>query len=157
MSYANRTDVSSEKTRGEIERLLLKHGAREFAYAWRDAEARIAFEIAGRRILFRLPLPDRQAHEFRYTAVRRERRSDGAAAEAYEQAVRAKWRALLLFIRAELEAVEAGLVTMEAEFLAHVLLPDGTTVYDQVAPRLAVAYDAGEVPELLPGSAAVAR
>jgi hypothetical protein len=152
MTYANRTEVTSEKTRGEIERVLIRYGASEFAYAWRDEEARIAFAMADRRIMFRLPLPDRNDKEFRYTVVRRERRSDAATAEAYEQAVRQRWRALLLIIKAKLEAVEAGIVTLEAEFLAHILLGDGRTVYEQVAPRLALAYERGEVMALLPGA-----
>lgn len=152
VTYANRTEVSSEKTRGEIERVLIRYGANEFAYAWRENEARIAFALANRRIMFRLPLPDRKDNEFRYTAVRRERRSDSATAEAYDQAVRQRWRALLLIIKAKLEAVEAGIVTLESEFLAHILLTDGTTVYDQVAPRLALAYEHGDVPALLPGA-----
>lgn len=152
MTYANRAEVSSEKTRSEIERVLIRYGASEFAYAWREGEARIAFALADRRILFRLPLPDREDREFRYTAARQERRSDQATAAAYDQAVRQRWRALLLIIKAKLEAVEAGIVALESEFLAHILLGDGTTVYDQVAPRLALAYERGEVPELLPGA-----
>lgn len=152
MTYARTTEVPADKTRVEIERTLIRFGASEFAYAWRDDEARIGFAIAGRRILFRLPLPDRRDDRFWYTAVRRERRSAAAATDAYDQAVRQRWRALLLIIKAKLEAVEAGLVTIESEFLAHVLLADGTTVYDQVAPRLALAYERGEVPALLPGA-----
>ncbi len=151
MTYANTTSVSAEKTRGEIERTLIKYGASEFVYAWRDDEARIAFAIAGRRVMFRLPLPDRRDKQFRYTPVKREYRSDAATSEAYEQAVRQRWRALLLIIKAKLEAVEAGIVTIESEFLAHILLPDGSSVYEQVAPGLALAYETGEVPALLPG------
>jgi hypothetical protein len=152
VTYANQTKVSTDQTRTEIERVLVRYGAKEFVYAWREDEARIAFAIADRRVLFRLPLPDRNDREFRFTAVRRERRSDAGAAEAYEQAVRQRWRALLLIIKAKLEAVEAGIVTLESEFLAHIVLADGTTVYDQVAPRLALAYERGEVPALLPGA-----
>lgn len=111
--------------------------------------------MADRRIMFRLPLPSRDDQKFRFTPVTRDIRSKVAQEAAYDQAVRSRWRALLLIVKAKLEAVEAGIVTLESEFLAHILLPDGTTVYDQVAPRLAIAYSGGDVPALLPGASGV--
>ena len=151
MTYASRTEVSSDKSRTEIERILARYSADEFQYGWNATEARIAFAIAQRRMLFRLPLPDRNSSEFRYTPQRRTLRSQAAQEEAYEQAIRQRWRALALVIKAKLEAVEAGITTVEQEFLAHILLPDGSTVGEQVRPRIALAYESGQVPQLLPG------
>jgi hypothetical protein len=134
----------------EIERILVRYGATEFQYGWRDNEARIAFGIADRRILFHLPLPLRD--DYKWTAHRPpQRRSKPSWDAAYEQAVRQRYRALALIIKAKLEAVASGITTMEVEFLAHILLPDGSTVGEQVLPRVALAYERGEVPELLPG------
>jgi hypothetical protein len=152
MTYANRTEVTSDKTRAEIERTLIRYGAHEFAYAWTDREARIAFGLSDRRILFRLPLPGRNERRFTHTPGKGLQRTPAAAEAEYDQAVRQRWRALLLIIKAKLEAVEAGITTVEAEFLAHILLPDGTTVGEQVMPRIQAAYDSGQVPALLPGS-----
>ncbi len=149
--YAEKTQVPVDKSRAEIERVLKAHGATAFTYGWDDKQAAVMFEIANRRILFRLPMPDRNAREFLYTAVRRERRSQPAAEEAWEQAVRQRWRALGLVIKAKLEAVAAGVVTLETEFLPHVMLPDGSTVAEHVAPRVAAAYESGQMPALLPG------
>lgn len=151
-TYAQRTDVPSDKSRSEIEKTLQRYGAHEFAYAWSESEARIAFAMADRRILFRLPLPDRNERRFTHTPGRGLRRDAESQEREYDQAVRQRWRALLLIIKAKLEAVESGIVTLESEFLAHILLPDGSTVGEQVAPRLAVAYERGEVPALLPGA-----
>jgi hypothetical protein len=152
MTYASRTEVTSDKTRAEIERTLIRYGASEFAYAWSANEARIAFAIADRRILFRLPMPDRNSKAFTHTPGKGLRRAPEAAEREYEQAVRQRWRALLLIIKAKLEAVEAGIVTLESEFLAHIMLPDGSTVGEHVSPRIALAYESGRVPELLPGA-----
>jgi hypothetical protein len=152
MTYAHRTEVSADKTRAEVERALVRWGAHEFAYAWTATEARIAFAIANRKVMFRLPLPDRNERRFTHTPGKGLQRTPAAAEQEYDQAVRQRWRALLLVIKAKLEAVESGITTMEAEFLAHILLPDGSTVGEQVAPRLALAYDSGQVPALLPGS-----
>jgi hypothetical protein len=38
-------------------------------------------------------------------------------------------------------------------FLAHIVLPDGSTVGDWAAPQLALAYERSEMPALLPGGA----
>ncbi len=67
-----------------------------------------------------------------------------------EQIEREQWRALLLLVKAKLEFVAGGLSTAEREFLAHVVLPNGSTVGDELAPHLAEAYASGTVPLLLP-------
>lgn len=149
-SYAAGTQVPVDRSRSEIERILRIHGATAFTYGWDEAQAVVMFEIANRRILFRLPMPDRNARQFTHTAAKRQRRTPEAAEREYEQAIRARWRALLLIIKAKLEAVAAGVVTMETEFMPHVVLPDGSTVAEHVGPRLAAAYESGEMPALLP-------
>jgi hypothetical protein len=148
--YAESTQVPSDRSRAEIERTLRKYGASAFAYGWQGHSASVMFEMAGRRIVFRLPLPDADSEEFTLTPTGRER-SASAAGEAYEQAVRQRWRALALVIKAKLEAVEAGISSVEDEFLAHVALPSGGTVGEWMRPRLDEVYATGQMPALLPG------
>lgn len=62
-------------------------------------------------------------------------RTAAAATKEYEQAGRQRWRALALVIKAKLEAVGTGIVTFEEEFLAHIVLPSGRTVTQDVTPR----------------------
>jgi hypothetical protein len=151
--YAERTEVSSDKSRTEIERTLRRYGAGAFAYGWAGNEAHVMFEMVGRRIQFRLPLPNPTDKKFTQTPTGRDR--SGAAAEReYEQAVRQRWRALALVIKAKLEAVEAGITTVEDEFLAHIVLPSGGTVGEWARPQLKEVYASGQMPALLPGSAA---
>jgi hypothetical protein len=67
----------------------------------------IVFEAKGRRIMFELPLPDREEKRFQSTDAA----NCGTPAkrlEAREQACRQRWRALALVIKAKLEAVESG-------------------------------------------------
>jgi hypothetical protein len=66
-------------------------------------------------------------------------------------ASREGWRALVLAIKAKLEAVEAGITTFETEFLAHIVLPDGRTVGEHAIPKLEETLR-GEIPRLLPAS-----
>lgn len=148
--YAEATQVSSDKSRTEIERTLRRYGATAFAYAWQAGHAQVAFEMTARRIVFRLPMPDPADDQFTLTPTGRER-SAAAAEEAYEQGVRQRWRALALVIKAKLEAVDAGISTVEDEFLAHIALPGGQTVSDWLRPQLGQVYASHELPALLPG------
>lgn len=150
--YAATTEVPSDRSRSEIERTLRRYGAAAFAYGWEGNHAQVGFKLAGRQIKFILPLPDPDSDEFTLTPTGRDR-SDKAAEEAYEQAVRQRWRALALVIKAKLEAVEAGISTVEREFLDAIMLPDGRTVGDWLGPQLGQVYAQQAMPALLPGNA----
>lgn len=147
--YAETTAVSSDRSRAEIERVLARYGANRFMYGWDQESAVIAFEMQGRRIQFRLPLPDRDAEEFTQTPTGRQRAA-AQAADAYDQAVRQRWRALALVIKAKLEAVDAGITVFEDEFMAHIVLPSGETVGNWMRPQIEASYRSGTMPPLLP-------
>ena len=144
--YASKTEVSTDRSRVEIERILKRYGATAFGYMWEGTRARIGFAANGRRLRFDLPLPDRK--QFLMSPSGRAR-GEAAVAAAWEQACRQAWRALALVIKAKLEAVEAGIVAFEAEFLAHILLPDDTTVGPWARPQIEAAYQSGETPRRL--------
>jgi hypothetical protein len=150
--YAEKTEVTSDRSRAEIERTLRRYGATAFAYGWTDTEATVMFELADRRIRFRLPMPDRNARQFTHTPGKGLRRTPEAAEKEWEQAQRQRWRALALVIKAKLEAVEAGITTVEQEFLAHIMLPNGSTVGEWAKPQLAIAYERESMPALMPGA-----
>lgn len=150
--YAARTEVSSDKTRVEIERTLVRYGATGFGYMWQATTAVIIFEVAHRRVMMRLPLPARDDPQFTHTPGRGQRRSAEVAEAAYEQAVRQRWRGLLLIIKAKLEAVAGGITTIEREFLPDVVLPNQQTVGEWLQPQIEAAYRHGDMPALLPGA-----
>lgn len=151
MAYAKDTSVSVERTEAEIKQIIRRYGATSFASFESGTHAMIAFEMQGRRIVFKLPLPDRNAQEFKFTPAKRLRRTSDQIMAAWEQACRSRWRALFLCIKAKLESVEAEIETFEDAFLAHIQMPDGLTVSDHVRPRIATAYETGNMPPLLPG------
>lgn len=150
MKYAENTTVGSEKSRNEIENILAKYGAKGFLYGWQENSAIIMFKMQDRQVKFILPLPDRSDKQFAYTPERGVRRSDSAQKAAYEQAVRQRWRALALVIKAKLEAVESGITVFEDEFMAHIILPNGETVGHWMKPQIAQAYEKGIMPAFLP-------
>ena len=95
-------------------------------------------------------MPDRQEKTFWYTPGRHTKRTEQQAYTAWEQACRSRWRALYLIIKAKLEAVESGISTIEREFFYDVVLPDGRTIGEFMAPQLETVYETGQMPTLLP-------
>lgn len=148
--YAANTEVSADRSRSEIERILQRYGADQFMYGWEETRAVVQFRAHGRHIRFLLTMPDPSDREFTHTPERGLARTPAQAYAAWEQATRQRWRALKLVIQAKLEAVEAGITEFEAEFLAHIVLPDGTTVGQWALPQVATAYESGEMPKMLP-------
>lgn len=146
--YAANTTVSTESSRGEIERTLQRYGADQFMYGWSGSMAVIEFAASDRRIRFTLTLPGRGDDEFMFHS--RGQRTNEAALKAWEQACRQKWRALALCIKAKLEAVESEISTFEDEFLAHTVLPDGRTAGEWMQPQITEVYKTGKMPTMLP-------
>lgn len=132
--YASGTSVPVDRSKSEIERTLAKYGAKKFAYFAEEDRASIAFEFNNRRIRMRLPLP--VVEDFIRTDKNRTRTPAARTAER-EKAIRQRWRAMLLVIKAKLEAIEAGIALFDDEWLAYVVLADGTTVGEKLAPQLA--------------------
>jgi len=155
MSYATRTSVSAERSKMEIEATLKRYGADQFVSGWRDSAAMIGFRMGNRMIRFVLPLPgitDFYTYETTYRGQKIEKtRNDAAAQQACEQEIRRRFRALSLVIKAKLEAVASGITTFEEEFLAHIVLPGGQTVYEHARGELKSAFENQKTPELLLG------
>lgn len=146
--YAEGTTVSVGRTRDEIERTLARYGATGFMFGQDERGAAVAFMIRGRHVRFTIPLPT--PGEFALTPTRL-KRSPSAVKSEHEKAVRSRWRALGLIVKAKLEAVDAGVVEFDDEFMAQLVMPDGRTVGDAVRGQLVTAIESGTVPALLPG------
>lgn len=148
--YAEKTTVSSDQSRVEVERILKRYGATGFMYGWEANRAIVAFRAHNRMVRFEVSIPDPESRQFTHTPGRNRVRTKDQQAAAYEQAVRQRWRALALVIKAKLEAIESGITDFESEFLAHILLPDGTTVGGWAKPQLEAAYERNQMPPMLP-------
>jgi hypothetical protein len=131
MTYAAHTKVPVERTKTEIEATLARYGADRFMYFAEASKAIIVFEIQDRRVRFDLPLKEGNT-------------------ESAQKHRRVRWRALLLCIKAKLESVASSIETFEEAFLAHVVMPDGQTVYQHTAPRIAEVAKSGVLQPLLP-------
>jgi hypothetical protein len=108
--------VTPEKSRSEIESVIRRYGATGFNSGWHGEDVRVEFLCKDRHIRF----------------VMREPQA--------EQAKRQKWRALLLLVKAKLEAVDAKIVTFEEAFLSDIVMSDGKTVWERVREPIALEY-----------------
>lgn len=147
--YAENTSVNVERSKAEIERTLQRYGADQFMSGWDQERAVIGFTMSGRQVRFILELPDKDSDEFWTTETGRDR-SESAAFKSWEQSCRQRWRALALVIKAKLEAVESGITVFEDEFLAHIVLPNGSTVGQWITPQIEKAYETLEMPQMIP-------
>jgi hypothetical protein len=148
MAYAANTTVPVEKSRAEIERLLSKHKCTKFM-AGVDHErhqATVQFQAHARIVKFDIALPDPADPKYRRIKNSYLQRTQAGIDKAVDQETRTRWRALLLVIKAKLEAIESGIATFEDEFLAHVLLPNQQTVAEWVGPEVARIYETGTMP-----------
>lgn len=153
--YAANTEVTQEKSRAEIETTLRRYGADAFSYGWEESRAVIAFRANDRHIKFEIAMPDRsdpQFTEYKQGSTTYSR-TESAAYERWEKATRQRWRALALVVKAKLEAVASGISEFEEEFLANIILPDGSTVGQQIRPHIQKAYIDGKMPRLMLGPA----
>ena len=148
--YAADTSIGTDRSKTEIERTLSRYGADEFIYGTKPGIAFVAFKMESRQVKMFLPLPSISEQRFQVTPSRGTQRSDSQIKAAWEQACRQAWRALALVIKAKLEAVESGISTFEREFLADIMLPNGSRVGDFMQPQIKLAYESGKMPELLP-------
>lgn len=147
--YAAQTEVPADRSRSEIERMLVRYGATAFQYGWEGDRAAVGFRIEGRYVRILMPMPHPSESE---TTDAGRMRSEAATMRAHEQAVRQRWRALVLIIKAKLEAVTSGISTIEREFMADVVMPNNQTIGQWLAPQIEAAYTSGKMPPLLPGA-----
>lgn len=140
--FAADTSVPVERSKAEIEKVLTNYGADGYMAGWdgHTQSAMIAFRYKARNIRMTLPLPKAADYKAR------------ASQAKIDQDTRQRWRALLLVVKAKLEAVQSKVATFEQEFLPYIQLPDGRTVGETVLPQIAQAYQAGGgTLKLLPG------
>jgi hypothetical protein len=164
--FAAHTSVAVDKTKGELERLLVKHGAAQYGTAHDDANgfAVVYFALADRQIRLQIPIPKLDAWPGPKLDTWQQppgtklpqgwgRWSESTRAQwvrgEWEQACRTRWRCMLLIVKAKLELIGMKLSTVDREFLPDITLPDGRSVYDWLKPGIEKAYLGGAMPPML--------
>lgn len=140
MSYAHETTVAVERSKTQIECLLIKHGAEGYHTGWQNATPTdpgwdaIEFVWKGKVIRFRLPRPTSKDKHFKDKYGMQ--LSGNRLVTAMDQRNRSRWRILFLVVKAKLEAVEGGIAVFEEEFMSFIVTANGKTVGEVLLPRL---------------------
>lgn len=147
--YAEGTTVPPEKTRAEIDVLLRRHGATEFAAGYLATREVVTFRLKDR--LIRMTVETPTANDFHVDKGGRYIYSESRRENLAQAETRRRWRALLLILKAKLEAIQSGVVTLDEEFLPYIVLPSNQTVAEYLAPQIAHLSERGRMPPMLPG------
>jgi len=135
--YAQNTSVPISRSKAQIEETFLRYGIEEFGTGVSPRGAGIIFKHENRVYKINVPDPNRD---------------DFATDIKWEQARWVRWRVKLLSLKAKLEEIEHGLETFDDQFLAHLALPDGTTVSDFMRlPENVARLEKTKMPKLLTG------
>jgi hypothetical protein len=143
--YAADTTVPVDRSKQEIEHILQRYGATEFASGWRSDKAMMQFRMSDRIVRFTLELP--QQEEFKMTAGKFPRkRTEGQIFAAMQQAQRQRWRALALAIKAKLESVASKIEEFDTAFMGQIVMPNDKTMAEIAIPQIVSAYKSGKMP-----------
>jgi hypothetical protein len=126
--YAAETKVPVDKTIAEIKDLIKKFGGTSFASVEDETAVMVAFKMNDFTVRMILGLP---RMEF---VSNKTKQAQSSARHA--QAIRSKWRSLLLVIKAKLESVASGIETYEEAFLPHIVLSGGQTVGSKIIHQI---------------------
>jgi len=129
--YAEGTTVSADTSAAEIQKMLKGLGAERIGMMSSATETIIVFEV--RQCMYRISTPPTKTRP-RVTK---------------EQLEREAWRALVLLVKAKKVAIEQNITTVEKEFMADTVMPDGSTLIDHHKAIVTHNYSEGGAPRLL--------
>lgn len=122
------TTINANKTIGEIQELLRKHGANAIMTEYNNGEViGLSFKIMTPRGEMGVRLP---ANTDRVLQVlRNQRKKNNKVKDTMEQATKTAWRIIKDWIDAQMAILETEMVEMEEIFLPYIINNDGQTLY----------------------------
>lgn len=133
MTYASGTTVTVDRSQQEIASTLGRYGVDTYTFGARPGAALVEFFFDDLPIRLEIPLPSKPENP-KGRNPKTGRTID--LNKAWEQSVKEAWRALLLFLKANLEAVERGVITPEQAFMAFLVSSDGRTLGEVLLPEV---------------------
>ena len=130
------TTVDPLKTAGEIEYMLVKHGARQVLKDYENEElASISFVI--KRGPFDIPIVLTAKVDRCLAVLQREKSTtrNSSIKATRDQAYKVAWRIMRDWIEAQMAIIDIDMVTLEEVFLPYIKTPDGRTFYQQIEDK----------------------
>jgi len=128
LNYTTKIDV--EKTVGEIQRMLGKHGAKAIMTNYEDGMlTALSFQIPanGHDMGFRLPCDWRPVLQ----VMKDDRKIPRSLCEQ-QQAIRVSWRIIKDWTEAQMALIDTQMVRTEDVFLPYAIMRDGNTLAEHV-------------------------
>ena len=137
-NYVRGASLSCSSLQMDIKQMLDGAGAHDCRITSEHGNGAVTFGFGDHqfRLVVPHPEPTDPPRVPRHQPARRN--INGQEHPADLEAARHSWRQLSLLIKAKLEAVAAGIVTFDAEFLGYMLMPGGGTVFQAAAPETAL-------------------
>lgn len=129
--YAVTTSVPVARSRDELEATLTRYGVTSFGVISEPQAVTLAFRSGDHNHRIVIPLPDPKDRRFAYGPGGGARTQKGRE-DAVAQETRARWRALLLVVKAKLELANLIGQPVESAFTEFRVLADGRTVQEHV-------------------------
>lgn len=136
------TSIESEKTIGEIQKCLVKHGANKIVTDYKDSlpcAVTFCLTINGNMVGFSLPA--------NYAGVLRAMRNDKSVPRSKctdEQSQRVAWRIVKDWVEAQMAIVDAQLADVAEVFLPYAITKSGNTLYKEVQSNGMLMLQSGE-------------
>ena len=134
MNYS--TTIDPLKTAGEIEYMLVRHGAHQVLKEYKDEElTSISFVI--KKGPYDIPVMLTAKIDRCLAVLQREKsKSRNSTIKATrEQAYKVGWRIMKDWVEAQMAIIDIDMVTLEEVFLPYIRTPDGRTLYQQIEEK----------------------
>lgn len=124
------TTINTNKTIGEIQELLSKHGANAIMTEYKNGEViGLSFKIMTPHGEMGVKLPSNTEKVLQ--VLKNQRKNNNQVKDTLEQATRVAWRIIKDWIDAQMAILETEMVEMEEIFLPYMLNNDGHTLYEK--------------------------
>lgn len=123
------TNINVNKTIGEIQEILSKHGANAIMTEYSNGNVvGLSFKILTPRGELGIKLPSNTERVLQ--VLKNQRKNNSQVKDTFEQANRVAWRIIKDWIDTQMAVLETEMVEMEEIFLPYVLNKQGQTLYE---------------------------
>lgn len=123
------TTINANKTIGEIQEILSKHGANAIMTEYEDGEVvALSFKINTLKGEIGIKLPANVDKVMQ--VLKNQRRKNSQIKDNREQATKVAWRIIKDWIDSQMAILETEMVEMEQIFLPYILNKNGQTLYE---------------------------
>jgi hypothetical protein len=143
--YAQGTTVSVDSSILELKATLRRYEADAFYQSETTEGAIIGWRMCGRMLKLDIPYPSARDMAVTERGVRRTEKQMQFAAQAE---IRRRWRAAVLYVKAQLEWAREGVMDFDSAMMPLLLLPNGQSMREWGGAEIRAIYEGGRMPAL---------